>query len=77
MWSYEKRLQYPVKIKETNAKLASAIMAQLGGPNRFAILCRFFAGFPLKTLLFPFYYVLKCVILPLVLTPQNYYLLQV
>lgn len=38
MWSYEKRLQYPVNIKETNAGLASAIMAQFGGPNRLAIL---------------------------------------
>ncbi len=34
MWSYEKRLQYPVNIKETDAKLATVIMAQLGGPNR-------------------------------------------
>lgn len=33
MWLYEKRLQYPVNIKETNAKLAQAIIEQYGGPN--------------------------------------------
>ncbi len=36
MWSYEKRLQYPVKIRETNPQLAMNIIAQLGGPNRLA-----------------------------------------
>ena len=33
MWSYEKRLQFPVNIKEPNAKLAQAIMSQYGGPD--------------------------------------------
>lgn len=33
MWSYEKRLQFPVNIKEPNAKLAQAIMSQFGGPD--------------------------------------------
>jgi spore coat protein JC len=33
MWIYEKRLQYPVNIKETNAALAQAIMSQIGGPD--------------------------------------------
>lgn len=33
MWIYEKRLQYPVNIKETNAKLATAIISQYGGPD--------------------------------------------
>ncbi|BBF44308.1 polypeptide composition of the spore coat protein CotJC [Lachnospiraceae bacterium KM106-2] len=33
MWIYEKRLQYPVNIKETNAELASAIITQYGGPD--------------------------------------------
>ena len=33
MWIYEKRLQCPVNIKETNAKLAQAIMSQYGGPD--------------------------------------------
>ena len=33
MWSYEKRLQYPVNIKTPNAKLAQSIMSQYGGPD--------------------------------------------
>lgn len=33
MWLYEKRLQYPVKITETNPKLAQAIISQFGGPD--------------------------------------------
>ena len=33
MWNYEKRLQYPVKIKTPNAKLASYIISQYGGPD--------------------------------------------
>ena len=33
MWSYEKRLQYPVNIKSTNPKLATIIMSQYGGPD--------------------------------------------
>lgn len=33
MWHYEKRLQYPVKIKEPNAKLAQVIISQFGGPD--------------------------------------------
>lgn len=33
MWIYEKRLQFPVNIKETNAKLAQAIISQYGGGN--------------------------------------------
>ena len=31
MWSYEKRLQFPVNIKEPNAKLAQVIISQYGG----------------------------------------------
>ena len=31
MWIYEKRLQFPVNIKETNAQLAQAIISQYGG----------------------------------------------
>ena len=30
MWSYEKRLQFPVNIKEPNAKLAQVIISQYG-----------------------------------------------
>ena len=33
MWNYEKRLQYPVNITQTNAKLAQVIMSQFGGPD--------------------------------------------
>ena len=33
MWTYDKKLQYPVKIKNTNPKLASIIISQLGGPD--------------------------------------------
>lgn len=33
MWQYEKRLQFPVKIKEPNAKLAQIIISQYGGPD--------------------------------------------
>lgn len=33
MWTYNKMLEFPVKIKTTNPKLAMAIMSQLGGPN--------------------------------------------
>lgn len=33
MWNYEKRLQYPVKITQTNAKLAQVIISQFGGPD--------------------------------------------
>ena len=33
MWSYEKRLQFPVKIKEPNAQLAQVIISQFGGPD--------------------------------------------
>ncbi len=33
MWTYMKMLEYPVNIKTTDAKLAMAIMSQLGGPD--------------------------------------------
>lgn len=33
MWRYEKRLQFPVKIQTPNARLARAIVSQLGGPD--------------------------------------------
>ena len=33
MWTYEKKLQYPVKIKNPNHKLAQIIISQLGGPD--------------------------------------------
>lgn len=33
MWIYDKKLQYPVKIKNPNAALAKVIITQLGGPD--------------------------------------------
>ncbi len=33
MWSYDKKLQYPVKIKTPNANYAKIIISQLGGPD--------------------------------------------
>lgn len=33
MFVYEKKLQYPVNIKQTNAKLAKIIITQYGGPD--------------------------------------------
>jgi len=33
MWIYEKKLEYPVKIKNANPMLANIIISQLGGPD--------------------------------------------
>jgi len=33
MWVYEKKLQYPVKIKNSNPKMAKYIITQYGGPD--------------------------------------------
>ena len=33
MWIYEKKLEYPVKIKNTDPKTAQIIISQLGGPD--------------------------------------------
>ena len=33
MWVYERKLQYPVKIKNPNPRLAGIIISQLGGPD--------------------------------------------
>ena len=33
MWLYQKKLQYPINIKNPNAKLAKAIITQYGGPD--------------------------------------------
>lgn len=33
MWIYEKKLQYPIKIKNSNPALAKLIMTQYGGPD--------------------------------------------
>jgi spore coat protein JC len=33
MWTYTKKLEYPINIKNTNPKLASFIISQYGGPD--------------------------------------------
>lgn len=33
MWNYEKRLQYPVNITQTNPQIAQVIISQFGGPD--------------------------------------------
>jgi spore coat protein JC len=33
MWIYEKKLEYPVKIKCPNPKMAKYIITQYGGPD--------------------------------------------
>ena len=33
MWSYDKKLQFPVKIKNTNPQMAQFIISQYGGPH--------------------------------------------
>lgn len=33
MWTYERKLEYPVNISRPNAKLASVIISQFGGPD--------------------------------------------
>ena len=33
MWNYEKRLQYPVNIKNPDGRIAQIIMSRYGGPD--------------------------------------------
>ena len=33
MWEYQKKLQYPINIKNPNPKLAAFIISQYGGPD--------------------------------------------
>lgn len=40
MFVYEKKLQYPVRIKNTNPKLASLIISQYGGRYNNRLLSR-------------------------------------
>ena len=42
MFVYEKKLQYPVKIKNPNPKLASVIISQYGGPDSNSLQCPIF-----------------------------------
>ncbi|MDY3239774.1 MAG: manganese catalase family protein [Anaerovoracaceae bacterium] len=37
MWQYEKRLQFPVNIKNPNPALAKFIISQYGGPYGFCV----------------------------------------
>ncbi len=39
MWIYDKKLEYPINIKNNNPKLAKFIISQYGGPDRRT--CRF------------------------------------
>ena len=32
MWKYEKKLEYPINIKNKDLRMAKAILAQYGGP---------------------------------------------
>ena len=52
MFVYEKKLQYPVKIKNPNPKLAAVIISQYGGRTvNWALLCAISAsGTPCPTL---------------------------
>lgn len=33
MWIYEKKLQYPVRIKKPDARMAKCVITQYGGPD--------------------------------------------
>ena len=33
MWQYEKKLQFPINIKNPNPKMAQIILSQYGGPD--------------------------------------------
>ena len=33
MWMYDKKLEYPIKIKKTDPRLAKLIITQYGGPD--------------------------------------------
>ena len=33
MWTYDKRLEYPINIKNPNPRLAKYIISQYGGPD--------------------------------------------
>ena len=38
MWTYDKMLEYPINIRETNTALAKNIISQYGGPDAILIL---------------------------------------
>lgn len=37
MWTYDRKLQYPVRIKNPNPALAKFIISQYGGPDGFCV----------------------------------------
>lgn len=41
MWTYDKKLEYPVNIKNPNAAMAKVIITQFGGPDCKKV-CRLF-----------------------------------
>ena len=47
MWTYDKKLQFPVNIKQTNSKLAKAIITQYGGAD--CVRYDIFETFPAQT----------------------------
>jgi spore coat protein JC len=34
MWVYEKKLQYPIRVRQPNPRLAKNVITQYGGPYR-------------------------------------------
>lgn len=44
MFVYQKKLQYPVRIKNTNPKLAALIISQYGGPECVRVQSEAFKG---------------------------------
>ena len=46
MWEYEKKLQYPINIKNPNPRLAKAIITQYGGP--YTVCYNYFFSEPVK-----------------------------
>lgn len=46
MWNYEKRLQYPINIKNCNPTLAAMIISQYGGPDSLCVQITSFRPFP-------------------------------
>lgn len=45
MWKYEKKLQYPINIKNPNPKMAQIILSQYGGPDGGLIIWHAFGSY--------------------------------
>lgn len=50
MFVYEKKLQYPVRIKNSNPRLASVIISQYGGPYFIKLQMEYAPALPSRTL---------------------------